>query len=136
VLALDDPRWVELEHAYGNAGDIPVLLRSAESLAEDVDYATEPYFTLWSTLCHQDDIYTASYAAVPHLLALVEASPQCFRWTLLSLVQKIEAARLAGNVVDMPPYLVDAYFDALRRIPQIAVKLLNTPERKTNAESS
>ena len=30
-------------------------------------------------------------------------------------------------MVDMPPYLVDAYFDALRRIPQIAAKLLSGP---------
>jgi len=26
VIGLDDPRWRELTHAYGAAGDIPALL--------------------------------------------------------------------------------------------------------------
>ncbi len=127
MLPLDDPRWVELRHAYGSAGDVPVLLRYVESSPG----IRRPYYRAvlhaLVVLCHQGEVYTASYAAVPHLVALVEASPQHFRWTLLALVQAVEAARFAGEAVDMPRYLVGAYFGALRRIPQIAAKLLSSP---------
>ena len=68
VLALDAPRWAELRTAYGAAGDIPEMLRDLESVPNSKDYRDEPWFSIWSALAHQGDVYSASFAAVPHVV--------------------------------------------------------------------
>jgi hypothetical protein len=67
MLSLDSPHWRELQHAYGSAADIPPLLRALESLPPSAG-REEPWFTLWSALAHQGDVYSASFAAVPHVI--------------------------------------------------------------------
>jgi len=74
LLDLDDRRWAELTHAYGSAADIPPLLRHLREFPPATDYRAEPYFSLWTALCHQGPVYPASYAAVPHLVAALLAS--------------------------------------------------------------
>lgn len=125
MLPLDDPRWSTLKNAYGGSSDIPKLLLEAEKLPEDDDGDTEPYFSLWSALCHQGDVYTASYAALPHLIRIIEENPNRFRSTLLLLVHKIEAARLRERGPSIPEELNEAYQAALARIPVIANVLLS-----------
>ncbi|GGM90322.1 hypothetical protein GCM10009721_14710 [Terrabacter tumescens] len=59
--------WATLEHAYGSARDVPDLLAAAEHASEE----TGPEWDdLWSRLCHQGTVYTASYAAIPALDAM------------------------------------------------------------------
>ncbi len=70
MLSLDDSRWQNLRQAYGSAGNIPALLRELHSAP------TEPVWgELWSCLCHQQTVYTATFAAFPHILAAVRAQP-------------------------------------------------------------
>ena len=64
--------WTVLRHAYGSAEDIPVLLDRARRAPPPEDYTSEPWFALWSSLFHQNDIYSASYAAIPELVAIAE----------------------------------------------------------------
>ena len=66
MLGLDDPRWTELRHAYGTASDTPNVLRQLRSTSVSTD-REEPWFTLWSSLAHQGDVYSASFAACPTL---------------------------------------------------------------------
>src|SRR5262249_18447924 len=113
-----------LSDAYGASSDIPKLLAHAEQLPEDIGGDAEPYFSLWSALCHQGDVYSASYAALPHLVRIVEENPDKFRWTLLLLVHAIEVARSQGHGPPLPDYLSDPYQKALARIPAIASRLL------------
>lgn len=61
---LDLIDWSELEHAYGEAADIPDLLRS-------LDGDPETFGDLLGALCHQGHRYSASAAAVPFLAGLV-----------------------------------------------------------------
>ena len=49
MLSLESPRWSELEHAYGQASDIPPLLRQLQDLPGSVGQS-EPWFTLWGSL--------------------------------------------------------------------------------------
>jgi hypothetical protein len=74
MLALDSPRWSELEHAYGPAVDIPDLLRALDDLPRS-DGESEPWFSLWSALAHQGDVYSASFAAVPHVVRVLSTAP-------------------------------------------------------------
>lgn len=61
--------WGALRHAYGSAEDVPDLLASAEKSGTDFG---PPWDEVWSRLCHQGTIYTASYAALPVLTAIAE----------------------------------------------------------------
>jgi hypothetical protein len=57
MIDLDDPCWQKLSHAYGSAADIPELLRQlARETGRKPAYDSEPWFTLWSSLCHQGDV--------------------------------------------------------------------------------
>src|SRR5262245_57472189 len=52
--------WTSLRHAYGAAGDVPALLSSLTPDASD-----EVWGELWSRICHQGSVYSASFAALP-----------------------------------------------------------------------
>lgn len=56
--------WASLRCAYGSAERVPELLRRAEEAGDDVGAAWDD---LWSYICHQGTVYSASYAAVPSL---------------------------------------------------------------------
>jgi hypothetical protein len=74
MLSLDSSRWGELRHAYGPASDIPPLLQQLQSLPDSTG-ESEPWFTLWSSLAHQGDVHSASFAAVPHVVDALAAQP-------------------------------------------------------------
>lgn len=122
-MRLDDPKWRTLQHAYGDASDIPDLLRQLAVFPTRDDYTTEPYFSLWSALCHQGDVYSASYAAVPEIVRLMDASPDRVHWSVLLLVTSIEIARNKGGASQLPADLADDYRSALTRIPSIVAAM-------------
>lgn len=70
MLPLDSDRWAGLAQAYGGAADVPQMLR---------DLALDPsdgvWERLWSSLCHQGEVYPASYAAVPHIVRIAVELP-------------------------------------------------------------
>jgi hypothetical protein len=119
MLSLDDPRWRSLSHAYGEASDIPGLLRQLETAAAPEQYRSEPWFSLWSALCHQSDVYLASYAAVPHFVRLCQGASQGGRIELLHLVAWIEACRHRSAAPPIPEDLAGAYHDAIARLPAL-----------------
>jgi len=116
-LALDDPLWGRLTHAYGPAGDVPELLDALRELIDPVGPDAEPWPSLWSRLCHQGDVYEASYAAVPHIVRIsgLMAGPVDFGFFLLPAA--IEVARQEGRGPAIPLALEAAYLKAIRRLP-------------------
>ncbi len=118
MLSLDDPRWSELSHAYGSAADIPALLKqAADDPSPKLDYRTPPWFDLWSALCHQGDAYSASFAALPHLIAIAETAPPPIAFDVFLLPAAIDVARVGGRAPEVPSFLHAAYFDAIARLP-------------------
>ena len=89
MLALDAPRWQELHHAYGSAADVPDLLRALAVEAGDHETA---WHHIWSALCHQGDTYPASYAAVPHLIAIAARRDLLARIEYLTFAASVAAA--------------------------------------------
>jgi hypothetical protein len=67
VLPLHDPLWAKLDDAHRDR-DIPDLLAGFAQRWDDA--AANSLF--WDCLCHQGTCYGATYAAVPHLLAIAE----------------------------------------------------------------
>jgi hypothetical protein len=117
MLSLDSPRWSELEHAYGNASNIPGLLRQLQALPLS-DGENEPWFSLWSSLAHQGDVYSASFAAVPHVIYFLSLAPSKVDFSYFQFPAWIEICR-KKNVMSIPKDLEDDYFDALAKLPSL-----------------
>lgn len=118
MLRLDDPKWKDLIHAYGSASDIPALLRGLEVFPASENYTDEPWYSLWSALCHQGDIYTASFAAVPHIVTIAATNPGKASHNYFLLPASIEIARVTKSV-KIPPELESDYFCSIGLIPEI-----------------
>jgi hypothetical protein len=126
MLKLSDSNWNNLSHAYGEASDIPALLTQLSEYPGQESYQSEPYFSLWSALCHQGDVYSASYAAVPHIIEFLAAHPSRATADYFMLPTCIEIARKKGNGPQIPPDLERSYFSALRQLPALVAKV--TPD--------
>ena len=120
MLELSSPRWSELSDAYGSAAKIPELLRQLSALPSD-DGSSEPWFSLWSALAHQGDVYSASFAAVPHVIAAIANSPECVTDVYFHFPAWVEICR-HKNGVDVPDELVADYFGSLSRIAALVAK--------------
>jgi hypothetical protein len=114
MLPLDDPQWARLRHAYGEASDIPDLLRAlAASTGPNSGYQNEPWFSLWSSLCHQGDVYTASYAALPHIVEIAGKAPGPLDFGFFQLPAAIEVARQNRRGPPIPIEIEAAYHRAI-----------------------
>jgi hypothetical protein len=67
MLELSDPLWNKLDDANCDR-NIPTLLVELAA-SWDREAANSP---LWDCLCHQENCHGATYAAIPHLLKIVE----------------------------------------------------------------
>lgn len=125
--------WDALQHAYGSAGDIPALLDHARRAPAGAGYQDEPWFSLWSALCHQGDVYSASYAAVPALIEIAatrQADHAAARECVL-LAGMIELERAAPDGPKPPPIpasLIGSYATALAHGAELA-RVLRGRER-------
>lgn len=127
-LGLSSPEWARLADAYGSASDIPALLGALDGAPPHDDSSAEPYNSLWSALCHQGDIYSASFAAVPHLSVICRSQPGKAHWTVLLLVVCIEIARLNGRGPEIPSELSDAYAAAITALPSTVATMLSSQD--------
>jgi hypothetical protein len=124
-LPLDDPRWGTLRHAYGDADDVPEMLRAlAAGGPGDV---WEP---IWSSLCHQGDTYSASYAAVPHVVAIGAQLPRAAQLAFWSFAGAVAGAHVRpedDEVAELTPAFAAALAEAERHIVECLVA--GIPER-------
>ena len=84
---LDAVDWGRLSHAYGSAESIPVFIRNLG--AEDSEVRQEAFHALLMTILHQGSLYTATVAAIPFLLRIVEAPSHPARVEAMDFVQMI-----------------------------------------------
>lgn len=117
MLSLDSPRWAELAHAYGSAADIPLWLSALASVPPSANDA-EPWFSLWSALAHQGDVYDASFAAVPYVVQALASAPMQADSSYFHFPAWVEICRVR-NGADIPSDLQTAYFEALSLIPAL-----------------
>jgi len=75
---------------------------------------------LWSALCHQGDVYSASYAAVPHLVAIAKLPAFQRRYDPLLLAASIELARLEKRGPPIPEDLAHDYQQAVVEARRLA----------------
>ena len=117
MLSLDSTRWSELRHAYGAASNIPDLLKQLETLPT-ADAQQEPWDSLWSSLAHQGSTYSASFAAVPHVVRALASAPASADSVYFHFPAWVEICRKKDNV-EIPEDLAPAYFEALAQLPAL-----------------
>lgn len=117
MLSLEDPRWSELQHAYGSAADVPALLKQLAHLPSS-ENDKEPWFSIWSALAHQGDVYSASFAAVPHVIEVLASAPLRADFSYFQFPAWVEVCR-AKKCVHVPEDIAPAYFKSLSRLPEL-----------------
>lgn len=125
MLPLDSPRWAELKHAYGKAIDTPSLLQQLYEVPTTEEIPDELSEKIWSSLCHQGDTLTASYAAIPHIVTITSQRPPEHRISHLCLVAAIEQGRHLERAHTLPVTLADTYFAALKQTEELALQCLS-----------
>src|SRR5262245_30565233 len=120
MIPFSSARWRQLEQASGTAKDVPGLLAHAVIERRPSHRPDTIWFELWSSLCHQGDTYSASYAAVPHLLRIAQLPAFKYRYDPLLLIASIELARLEQRGPAIPEDLVDDYLQAVAAARELA----------------
>jgi hypothetical protein len=117
MIAFDDKRWEGLQGGYRVEFDPRPALHDIEA-GRRIKAAWE---LLWEELHHQGDVGEASYAAVPHLVRILEARSKV-DWNFYALISTIEIERHRRRNPAVPAWLRNSYRDAWRRIPEIALR--------------
>ena len=84
---LDAIDWKSLTHAYGEATDVPDLLRSL--LSPNAGQREETIDTLFGSIWHQGTVYPATAAAVPFLYELLAGADVPCKVDVVSLLTAI-----------------------------------------------
>ena len=118
MIPLESKEWASLNDAYGNADDIPDLLKAIyDDPSGGLVSTKDVWFDLWSSLCHQGDIYTASIAAVPHIIAAaLHSTERPFAIDTIHLPLCIEKSRLDRPSQADPNVIDTDYWDAIIRL--------------------
>ncbi|MGE5801382.1 MAG: hypothetical protein ACM358_03925 [Gemmatimonadota bacterium] len=120
MLPFSSARWRQLHHAFGTAKDIPGLLAHAPVERRPSHRPDTIWFELWSALCRQGAAYSASYAAVPHLVRIAKLPAFRFRYDPLLLIASIELARLEHRAPAIPEDLAADYVRAVAEAKGLA----------------
>ncbi|KFZ82049.1 PBS lyase [Amycolatopsis sp. MJM2582] len=117
---LGDVNWSRLEHNYGNAADVPALLRGCAS--PDVETASDSLFDLSNKLFHQGGwVCSAASAALPGLVDLAGDPAVHERHEVVELI-----SWLAGEAVEVSERFVDpGWRPALDRVRPRLLALLD-----------
>jgi len=127
--------WHLLRHAYGEASDIPALLQKIEGFPAETDWQSEPWFSLWSALYHQGDIYSASIAAVPQIVSTLLQDPSKATLSFYLLPASIAIADKASPV-DAPALVRESFTKAMTALSGIAASALPSTMDKDMARAA
>jgi hypothetical protein len=120
LSSLDLTDWSTLQHAYGQADDIPPLLHRLSLDPTPKNPNDEPWFSLWSALRHQGDVYSASYVAVPQIVRIGLTVRGPIDSGFFMLPACIEIARSIGRGPTLSDAATGPYLLALRQLHDCA----------------
>ncbi len=116
MINIEDDRWSEMTGGYKTPFDPRPLLKRLETESDTAQIWRE----LWEELHHQGNVGEASYAAVPFLVASYRKRGGT-NWNAFAMAAIIELARTGGKNPDLPQWLSDDYFRAIREFAEIGV---------------
>ncbi len=122
MLDLDSTKWTELEHAYGNAGDTPDLIRAIASEQSPNYDDGGAWNDVYSSLFHQYSIYSATYAAFPHIVRVTLNGTLQQRMATLIVAGQI---RVFGNSdTPIPEELLPDFESAMKRVESSSLDIV------------
>jgi hypothetical protein len=113
VLPLDDPRWPTFIGGYRQAYDASDALQQLM----DQHRTHEAVEELENELCHQGDLGSASFVAVPWLVEYLDRCPT-LDWRVAGLILTIEFGRPFHDEF-FPEEFRSDYEQAIRRLPDV-----------------
>jgi hypothetical protein len=113
MLDMDDKRWNNLKGGYRLPFDPRPFLLKFEAGNDTAD----DWHEFWGEVHHQGDVGEASYAAVPHLVRIYRQRRQ-INWNVYAMVATIELVRAKDKNPDVPNWLAESYFSAIRELAQ------------------
>lgn len=125
--------WRQLSHAYGSARDVPQMFRAL--LSEDAAVRDQALESMSASLCHQGTVYSATVAAVPLLIELLQMPEVQDKDEILVLL----ACVAHGYGEDAPPEAQDSDNPALPALLNglsVFLQLLHDPNAKIRAAAS
>jgi hypothetical protein len=93
---LNSVPWSELRHAYGEASDVPDLIRALASPEQNV--YEDSLGRLWSSVIHQGTVYSSTAYVVPFFCELLEAPEVQNKAELLSYLATISQGASYSDV--------------------------------------
>ena len=117
MISLEDARWSNMTGGYKMPFDPRPLLRRLETEHD----TARAWQELWEELHHQGDVGDASFAAVPFLVRIYQEQG-VIAWNTYAIVAIIELARTEGKNPDVPEWLAEDYFQAIRKLAEIGTK--------------
>jgi hypothetical protein len=133
MLALDDPRWKELNHRGWTKGERyhfdPEAPFAPEELAKLLENPSdmERFRSLWPYLCSEGTAWAAAYAAVPYAVELAKRLRPELRFEHLCFVGLVVMCSCPeqGESFAIKPYLTESYQRALAEaLPLLAETLV------------
>ena len=120
MLDLADSRWLSLTGGYR----VPYDPRPALQLLAKDAKSDAAWDELWNQLHHQGDLGTASFAAVPVLVAIFERSERI--WQFYAILALIEQERFRQSNPRLPDWIERAYHEASAKAHLLALRDLAT----------
>jgi len=127
-MDLDNTIWSKVE------GGTKILYNPSRPLrklkdTDNPDQIRAIFTELWDNLHHQGDVGTASYLAVPQLVAIC-IDNNSLDWNYIGLCVVIENCRLNDHNPELPEEVEGLYFDALQRFEKyLLVNFKNISDR-------
>jgi len=125
MLSLEDPKWRSLRTAYGTGETIPPLIRALTG-SERSSQDAEPWSSIWSSLAHQGDVYSASFAAAPHIIEILVRLPNPVPVDYYHFPAWVEICREKTQTL-VDPALQDSYADAIDKLGRLAADATKQP---------
>jgi len=122
MLPLDDLRWKTMTAGHQKTYDP----RPAFGWLERNENTAAVWSELWDELHHQGVVGDASYAAIPHLVRIVEAQG-AINWNLFGIVCTIEVERHRHTNPRIPSWLQESYTEAWKILNRMARTAFEQP---------
>jgi hypothetical protein len=130
MLAYNDPKWGKLKGGYKVLYDPTPALKKLERGMDNASTWDE----LWQELHHQGDVGEASYAAVPHLVRIHQAT-RSLDWNLYALASTIEVERHRKTNPPLPDWIAKSYRDAWAALLELAIDDLKQARDDTSTQA-
>jgi len=121
MTSLNDPIWQQLTGGYKHLYDASVILKRLASTNHQSEESVI-WEEIWNELHHQGDLGTASYLAIPQIVAIAK-SKGIIDSNTFSFIAVVEIERHRETNPDIPPEYTKEYHDALNELPDL-VKLI------------